>query len=108
MGDAHHLPFLDATFDAVVTFNTFEHLYDPPRAAAEIHRVLKPGGRLILQTAFLQPLHEPPHHYYNTTEFGLRRWFSDFEITRMHVSDKGGKLEATNAYENKDFLTSTD
>lgn len=86
VGDAHRLPFVDGAFDAVVTFNTFEHLYDPPRAAAEIGRVLRPGGRLILQTAFLQPVHEPPHHYYNTTEFGLRRWFADFEITALHVS----------------------
>ena len=40
----------------------------------------------MLRTAFLQPVHEPPHHYYNTTEFGLRRWFADFEITTLHVS----------------------
>lgn len=87
VGDAHHLPFADGAFDAVVTFNTFEHLHDPRRAAAEVHRVLRPGGRLLLQTAFLQPLHEPPHHYYNTTEFGLRRWFDDFEIRDLRVSD---------------------
>ena len=86
-GDAHHLPFADGVFDSVVTFNTFEHLADPPRAATEVHRVLRPGGKLVLQTAFLQPLHEPPHHYYNTTEFGLRRWFRDFEITDVRVSE---------------------
>ena len=73
--NAHHLPFADASFDAVVSFNTFEHLYDPDRATAEIFRVLKPGGRLLVHTAFLQPTHEPPHHYYNVTEYGLRRWF---------------------------------
>jgi SAM-dependent methyltransferase len=84
--DAHHLPFADEAFDAVVTFNTFEHLYDPPKAAREILRVLKPGGRLVLQTAFLQPVHEPPHHYYNTTEFGLRKWFADFDIMNVHVT----------------------
>lgn len=87
VGDAHHLPFADGAFDAVVTFNTFEHLHTPTLAAGEIYRVLKPGGRLILQTAFLQPLHEPPHHYYNTTEFGLRRWFRDFDITELQVSE---------------------
>ncbi len=85
--DAHHLPFPDAAFDAVVSFNTFEHLSDPNRAASEIFRVLKPGGRLVIHTAFLQPLHEPPHHYYNTTEFGLRRWFAGFDIAEVTVSD---------------------
>lgn len=85
--DAHRLPFRDGVFDAVVTFNTFEHLHDPIQAAHEIYRVLKPGGRLFLHTAFLQPLHEAPHHYYNATEFGVRRWFSSFEIKDVRVSD---------------------
>jgi SAM-dependent methyltransferase len=84
--DAHCLPFRDACFDAVVTFNTFEHLYDPVQAAREIERVLKPGGRLFLHTAFLQPVHEPPHHYYNGTEYGVRRWFKSFDIKNLGVS----------------------
>ena len=86
VSDAHHLPFPDNMFDSVVSFNTFEHLSDPNKAAAEIFRVLKPGGRLLIHTAFLQPLHEPPHHYYNTTEFGLRNWFQAFEIENVSVS----------------------
>jgi SAM-dependent methyltransferase len=84
--DAHCLPFRDAVFDAVVTFNTFEHLHDPCQAAREIHRVLRPGGRLLLHTAFLQPVHEPPHHYYNATEYGVRRWFDTFDIKSVSVS----------------------
>jgi SAM-dependent methyltransferase len=85
--DAHQLPLADASFDAVVSFNTFEHLHDPDRATAEIFRVLKPGGRLLVQTAFLQPVHESPHHYYNVTEFGLRRWFRAFDIAGVSVSE---------------------
>jgi SAM-dependent methyltransferase len=87
VGDAHHLPFGDNSFSAVVTFNTFEHLHDPNRAAEEVYRVLKPGGKLFLHTAFLQPLHEAPHHYYNATEFGVRRWFRDFDIQDLRVSE---------------------
>lgn len=85
--DAHRLPFKDEVFEAVVTFNTFEHLRDPAVAAQELNRVLKPGGRLMLQTAFIQPLHEEPHHYYNVTEWGLRRWFGDFSIDRLFVPE---------------------
>jgi uncharacterized protein YbaR (Trm112 family) len=86
VGDAHHLPFRDNVFDRVFAFNVFEHLREPLRAAREIHRVLKPGGALALHTAFLQPLHEAPHHYYNATEFGVREWFRDFEIEQCEVS----------------------
>lgn len=86
VGDAHALPFRDNVFDHVFAFNVFEHLRDPAIAASEIRRVLKPGGAVALHTAFLQPLHEAPHHYYNATEFGVREWFCDFEIEKCEVS----------------------
>lgn len=86
VGDAHALPFRDQVFDRVFAFNVFEHLREPAVAAREILRVLKPGGALALHTAFLQPLHEAPHHYYNATEFGVREWFRDFEIEQCVVS----------------------
>ena len=86
VGDARTLPFLDQIFDRVFAFNVFEHLRDPVQAARDIHRVLKPGGEVVIHTAFLQPLHEAPHHYYNATEFGVREWFRDFAIERCEVS----------------------
>jgi SAM-dependent methyltransferase len=46
--DAEHLPFPDAHFDCVCSMGVLHHVPDPPRAVAEIHRVLKPGGRLIV------------------------------------------------------------
>jgi ubiquinone/menaquinone biosynthesis C-methylase UbiE len=44
LGDAQALPFEDASFDAVVSTSVFEHLSDPAKAAAEVARVLRPGG----------------------------------------------------------------
>jgi SAM-dependent methyltransferase len=95
VGDAHHLPFREATFDRVFAFNVFEHLADPTTAAQEIHRVLKPGGGVVIHTAFLQALHEEPHHFYNATEYGVRQWFAPFEIEDCRVSGNfspGGML----------------
>jgi len=86
VGDAHHLPFDDNCFDAVVVMNAFEHYHDPRRVAAELYRVLKPGGRIHIRTAFLQPLHEKPYHFYNCTRYGMERWFEAFETELMHVS----------------------
>jgi SAM-dependent methyltransferase len=87
VGDAHHLPFADETFDLVVAMNAFEHYADPPAVVARLRRMLKPGGLVFLHTAFLQPVHEAPHHYYNTTRFGLERWFAEFETLDLTVSD---------------------
>lgn len=86
VADAHALPFRDETFAAVATFNTFEHLRAPAAAAGEILRVLKPGGNVWLHTAFLQPLHEAPHHYFNATEYGIREWFAAFDVAECRVS----------------------
>lgn len=46
-GDAGQLPFADDSFDTVVAFLVFCTLPDPARAAAEVRRVLRPGGRLL-------------------------------------------------------------
>lgn len=85
--DAQNLPFKDASFDFVFSLNVFEHLRAPEKAAAEIRRVLRPGGRVFIHTAFLQPLHSEPSHYFNVTEFGLREWFREFSIEEVAVSD---------------------
>jgi glycosyltransferase involved in cell wall biosynthesis/SAM-dependent methyltransferase/uncharacterized protein YbaR (Trm112 family) len=87
VADAHDLPFRDESFEAVVSLNAFEHYRDPVRAAKEIWRVLKPGGRLLLRTAFLQPIHEEPFHFFNCTRYGLEQWLANFEIDEIRVSE---------------------
>jgi ubiquinone/menaquinone biosynthesis C-methylase UbiE len=47
IGNALTLPFAQDSFDAVTTIHTLEYIEDVPRALAEMHRVLKPGGRLV-------------------------------------------------------------
>ncbi len=85
VADVHHLPFADGVLGGVLALNVFEHLEDPELAARELHRVLSPGSVVLVQTAFLQPLHADPYHYYNTTEVGLRRWFRQFQIDAVEV-----------------------
>jgi SAM-dependent methyltransferase len=48
--DAASLPFPDDDFDLAICIEVFEHLFEPHRAAAEIHRVLRPGGRHVAST----------------------------------------------------------
>ncbi|RMG17125.1 MAG: methyltransferase domain-containing protein [Deltaproteobacteria bacterium] len=46
--DALALPFADESFDGILCTNSFHHYPDPKRALAEMRRVLRPGGRLVL------------------------------------------------------------
>jgi SAM-dependent methyltransferase len=47
-GNIYHLPFPDATFDRVICSEVMEHVHDYEAAAAELARVVKPGGRLAI------------------------------------------------------------
>jgi SAM-dependent methyltransferase len=44
------LPFQDATFDLVLSFDVLEHIKDSDAHLAEVSRVLRPGGRYLIQT----------------------------------------------------------
>ena len=48
VGDAETLPFPDCTFDAVISNGVFNLSLNKEKALEEAHRVLKPGGRLML------------------------------------------------------------
>lgn len=52
LGDLYRLPFDDGCFDAVTASEILEHLDRPPEALAEIARVLRPGGYLIVSSPF--------------------------------------------------------
>ena len=48
LGDAARMPFADASFGAVVTFDAVHHFVRPDEAFAEVARVLRPGGALVV------------------------------------------------------------
>ena len=49
-GDAYSLPFPEGSFDLVLSVTMFEFLHEPEKAVAEINRVLKPGGEVLIAT----------------------------------------------------------
>ncbi|MFF7155855.1 methyltransferase domain-containing protein [Streptomyces sp. NPDC008139] len=48
LGDVHELPLADGSVDRARTDRVLQHVADPVRALREAHRVLRPGGRLVL------------------------------------------------------------
>ncbi len=52
LGDAKRIDFPDATFDAVLSNTILHHIPDPRPFLAEAHRVLRPGGTLLIRDLF--------------------------------------------------------
>jgi SAM-dependent methyltransferase len=74
--DQFPYPFPDDSFDLVICQDVLEHLQNIPRAMAEIHRVLRPGGRLRIRTphfsscyAYNDPTHQRFFGYYAFDRF---------------------------------------
>lgn len=55
LGDARELPYEDDTFDAALMVTVLGEVPDQERALAELARVLKPGGRLVVGELFGDP-----------------------------------------------------
>ncbi len=86
-GDGQYLPIVDNSIDTVLLLDVLEHLPDPQQCVADIRRVLKPGGSVIIQVPFLYPLHDVPLDFHRWTLFGLRQLAkkSDFSIVSEQV-----------------------
>jgi ubiquinone/menaquinone biosynthesis C-methylase UbiE len=52
--DAQGLPFENESFDFITCLEVIEHLVFPEQALSEMHRVLKPGGRVVITVPNLQ------------------------------------------------------
>lgn len=77
--DGHDLPFADASFDCVIIQAVLEHVLDPQRCVAEIHRVLKTDGLVYAETPFMQQVHMGRLDFTRFTHLGHRRLFRNFE-----------------------------
>ena len=93
VADAHHLPFRSCAFSEVYMMHVLEHLEEPHKAVREAHRVLAPGGKLVLEVPgmFSRVFELDPSHKWRFSPFGLRellRCFSKVRIRPEGISPK--------------------
>jgi SAM-dependent methyltransferase len=93
-GDLLALPFPDAAFDGVILTEVLEHCTDPKAAVAEVFRVLKPGGTVLVTSPFLWPDHRTEDYkdYWRFTEQAWELLLSSFtavQITACALTAEG-------------------
>lgn len=84
VSDIAEIPVPDGSFDAVLCTEVIEHVADPVRVIAELARVLRKGGTLILTAPFCSLTHFAPYHYSS----GFNRYFYDYHLRRYGLSPK--------------------
>ena len=75
-GFVEDMPLEDASFDLVLCIQVLEHVEDPAAAVRELHRVTKPGGRVLASTHGVMVYHPNPNDYWRWTHTGLGRLFA--------------------------------
>lgn len=77
VADIHTLShsFAADSMDAIIACSVFEHVQRPWIGAAELGKVLKPGGQVFVQTHFAFPIHGYPSDYWRYTREALETIF---------------------------------
>ena len=92
--DAERLPIRADCVDLVVTTEMLEHCHEPSAVISEIHRVLRPGGEVVLTTRFLFPVHDAPGDYHRFTAERMADLLRDFESVQVDPSETLGESVA--------------
>lgn len=87
--DAAVLPFPDECFDAAICSELLEHVPEPLKILAEIHRVLRPSGILLLCFPFLYPIHGDPSDYGRYTHHFCRTHLPRLGFSLIEVEQHG-------------------
>ncbi len=87
------LPYEDATFDTIVLTDVLEHMPYPDRLFAELVRLLRPAGALVVGVPFSYPLHEQPYDYHRYTEHRLRLFCEDNGVSCEYLAAYGGPAD---------------
>ena len=92
VGDICKFDFEDLKFDVIVMSEVLEHVRAPHEALANIYASLKKGGKLVLTTPFMLPIHDRPYDYYRFTRYGLEFLLNNFDD--VQVNERNSYFEA--------------
>ncbi len=88
------VPLPDSSVDVILCTEVLEHVSDTYGAFAELARLLKPGGYIILTTPFHYPLHHEPNDFVRLTPYQIRQCAHLSHLQVVSVETFGNELES--------------
>jgi SAM-dependent methyltransferase len=84
------IPKPDNTYDVIVNMQVLEHVEYPEKVISELHRILKPGGKLFLSTSQTFGIHGAPYNFFFYTRYGLESLFRRAGFEDIRITPRGG------------------
>jgi len=107
--DGKVFPFENESFDNALCNQVLEHVFNPDEFLKEIHRVLKPGGKLLLTVPFAWDEHEQPFDFARYSSFGLKHLMEQagftIETSIKSVNDSRALAQLWNTFIYKKTVT---
>lgn len=110
-GDLSALPFRDGSFTLIFSKSVFEHLTEPEKVLKEFHRVLQPGGQVVILTpnkydyssvvAALTP--QVFHEYFINKVYGVGAYDTFPTVYRANTPIFWKQLAAENGWKIKEL-----
>ncbi len=92
--DGRVMPFGAALFDCALCVEVLEHSEDPELLIAEIARVLRPGGTLLLTVPWSARQHHLPHDYHRFSRGRLDALLGKHGFTGLDIRERGNDVSA--------------
>lgn len=84
------IPFADHSFNAILCTEVLEHVIDPEALVAEMHRVLRPGGTMLVTVPYSARVHYVPYDFHRFTRYRLKQLF--WECGKVEVEERGNDI----------------
>ena len=84
------IPFPDESFDSILCTEVLEHVIHPEALVAEMRRVLRPGGTMVITVPFSARVHYVPYDFHRFTRYRLKQLF--WGTGKVAVEERGNDI----------------